>query len=150
MGFLASAINVGQPACGRACGAQKAMRPLPRTGQRPQTKQTLPAWAKVSLTTLPLSTWPERLLVLTTMSLRQPQYCYLGAAQATPLWRGAPDRSRARAVFSMPTATGSTLLIITMRNGDDESMLIHELLSMTCIVNIHFTAAPTPAHNGPV
>jgi len=79
-----------------------------------------------------------------------PQYCNLGAAQATPLWRGAPDRSRAQAVFSMPTAAGSTLFIITIRNGDDESALIHELFSMTCIVNIHFTAASTPAHNGPV
>src|SRR5882672_12234203 len=72
MGFLASAINVGQPACrARAGDAQKAMRPLPRTGQRPQTKKTLPVWAKVSLTTLPLSTWPERLLVLTTTPLRR-------------------------------------------------------------------------------
>jgi hypothetical protein len=41
--------------------------------QRPQ-KKTLPVWAKVSLTTLPLSPGPEILLVLTTLTLRCPPF----------------------------------------------------------------------------
>jgi hypothetical protein len=49
---------------------KKAMRPFTSERQRPQ-KKTLPVWAKVSLTTFPLSTGPEVLLVLTTRSLRR-------------------------------------------------------------------------------
>jgi hypothetical protein len=116
--------------------------------RRPQ-KKTLPDWAKVSLTTFPLSTGPEMLLEMTALSLRRRCECrrrssYSPLEGTTPFLERGASLACIMDIVNMGVRTAHTDQPggepdIVFRNKEHCSLKENYKLSMICIAMFHFT-----------